>query len=177
VHEYQDVREQLRLLLDSRTGAWEEPVRRNHHNHERQVIDMARPETVEDILAEQIEFATIQLDKISGEPALLKGYTQFIEAAVKAGAVVDSSYYGGVKLSRAPRPRELAEQLQGKQAAWDEGKKQYEIKRDIGECEYSYMESMAQRWAEQEELPFPPKHEPINSFDAVISAITEEVGA
>ena len=45
---------------------------------------MSRPETFEDIEAEDVQFASIELDKIATNPTILRGYTAFIEAATKA---------------------------------------------------------------------------------------------
>jgi len=159
------------LHLDSRTGAREQPVRRNHqHNHEGQVIDMARPEKISDIELSPIQFATVQVSDIASHGALLEAYARFMVAAQKAGAMVEVKY-NGATFERMPTDQEQKDQLKGKQASWDEGKRQYEIKAAVGECEYSYMESMAKSWAAGEGMPWPPEHEPISEFDAVIRGI------
>lgn len=129
---------------------------------------MARPEYIADIEVENIEFATIELDKITTDAALLKGYTAFLEAATKAGAVVDSTAYRGVQFHRRPTLAEQTEQLKRAQDRWDTGKKLYETLAAVGELEYSYQRSTAADWAVAENLPFPPEHDPILAIDAVI---------
>lgn len=138
---------------------------------------MARPEKISDIEVTPIEFGTLRCDQISAHPTLLKAYAAFMEACQKAGASVDTSYYGGTTFTRPATAREQAEQLNQKQSAWDEGKKQYDIMAAVGRCEYSYLESMARTWAEGEGLEFPPPHEPIGTVEDTIAAIDEAVEA
>lgn len=134
---------------------------------------MARPESITDIELNPVQFATVQVDAIASNGALLKAYATFMEAAQKAGAEVEVKY-NGATFERKPTQQEKADQLRSKQSSWDEGKKQYEILRDVGECEYSYMRSQAQRWAEDEGMPFPPEHDIIDAIDI---AIRDEVKA
>lgn len=133
---------------------------------------MARPETIHDIDIDPVQFATVQVDAISAHASLLKAYATFMEAAQKAGAVVEVKYNGATFERPATEAEKLA-QLKSKQSSWDEGKKQYDILAAVGECEYSYNRSQAQRWAEAEGMPFPPAHEPISEFDAIIHGIDE----
>lgn len=160
------------MHLDSRTGSRKESVFRTRHNHERQVIDMARPSKISEIELSPIQFATVQVDAIASNGALLKAYATFMEAAQKVGANVEVKY-NGATFEREPTEQEKREQLKSKQSSWDEGKRQYEIKRDVGSCEYSYMETLARTWAEGEGETWPPEHEPISEFDAVIRGIDE----
>lgn len=129
---------------------------------------MSRPEFIEDIELENIEFAAIEVDKISLDPALLKGYTAFLEAATKAGAEIDSSGYRGVRFLRFPNESEQRSQLITAQNRWDEGKRNYEHLASVGETEYSWQRSSAESWAKAEGMPFPPEHDPIAAIDAVI---------
>ena len=133
---------------------------------------MARPESISDIEVESIEFATVQLNKISTVPGLLKGYAMLLEQLLKSGATVDQNYSGTV-FSRPPTEAELEEQLKSKQTSWDYAKKLYDQMAAVGEMEPSYMESTVKSWAAEEGLPYPPPHEPIDSFDAVIRDIDE----
>ena len=138
---------------------------------------MARPETLEDIEVESIDFATIQVGNIAGHATLLKAYAVFMEACEKAGAEVDPAYYS-TRFSRPPTAAEQDEQLRRKQSSWDEGQKLYGHLRDIGDVEHEYQRGMAQRWAEGEGLPFPPEHDPIlKPLDEVLDDIEEAVGA
>lgn len=133
---------------------------------------MPRPENIADIEVQNVEFATILVDQITLDPTLLKGYTAFLEAATKAGAITDS-VYRGVRFLRQPTMAELEDQLRGAQSKWDNGKKLYDTLEAVGELEYSWEESVARQWAEGENLPFPPEFEPIKSFDTVIRDIDE----
>lgn len=128
---------------------------------------MARPEKISDIELSPVQFATVQVDAIASQAALLKAYATFMEACEKAGAEVEVKY-NGATFERQPTAQEKAEQLRSKQSAWDEGKKQYGILQAVGECEYSWQRSQAQRWAEEEGMPFPPEHDPIAAIDSVI---------
>jgi hypothetical protein len=134
---------------------------------------MARPESISDIELENIEFANIEVDKITLDSALLKGYTAFLEATTKVGAIIDKSTYRGVSFMRRPTLSEMESQLRTAQSSWDDGKRCYEILASVGETEYSYQRSQAQTWAEKENMPFPPEHEPISDFHATIKAIDE----
>ena len=134
---------------------------------------MSRPETIADIEIQEVQFASIQVDTISAQAALLKAYATFMEACEKAGAEVDVRY-NGATFTRPATAREQAEQLKSKQSSWDEGKKQYEILASVGECEYSYMRTIAKTWAEGEGLPFPPETDIITAIDV---AIRDEVDA
>ena len=135
---------------------------------------MARPETVADIELKDIEFGNIEVDKIMLDPALLKGFTAFLEAATKAGAAVSKSYRT-VQFLRYPTEDEQDEQLSSAQNTWDYGKKQYDILASVGECESSWDHNRAQDWATAEGMPFPPEHEPISDFHATIAKIDAEV--
>jgi hypothetical protein len=134
---------------------------------------MARPEYLEDIEMNNIEFATIELDKINLDPALLRGYTAFLEAATKAGAEVDSGPYRGVRFLRYPNMTEQEDQLRTAQNTWDYGKKQYDLLASVGEVEHSWDRTRAEEWAKNEDMPFPPPHDPISDFHATIAAIDE----
>ena len=137
---------------------------------------MARPETTRDIELDEVEFATIELKKIATDPALLKGYTAFVEAATKAGATVTDTPYSGVAFTRRPSQAEAQFQLRTEQDRWDEGQKQYEILAVVGEVEYTWQRNQAERWAESEGMPFPPEVEdslPIPSFEDTIDSIDE----
>lgn len=134
---------------------------------------MARPESVDDIELADIEFANIEVDKITLDPALLKGYTAFLEAATKAGAATNKSGYRGVQFLRYPTEDEQEAQLRTAQSTWDYGKKQYDILASVGKCEHSWDETRAQDWAKDEGMPFPPECAPISDFDAVIRGIDE----
>lgn len=133
---------------------------------------MARPEYITDIDLVNIEFATIDVDKIALDPQLLKGYTAFLEAVTKAGVEIDTNYRGA-RFLRRPTLSEQTAQLREAQTKWDNGKKYYETLAAVGECEYSYERSLAADWAAVEGLPFPPEHDPIDAFDAVIRDIDE----
>jgi hypothetical protein len=134
---------------------------------------MARPESLEDIEMENVEFANIEVDKITLDPALLKGYTAFLEAATRAGAEVDSSAYRGVRFLRYPNMAEQEEQLRRAQARWDEGKKYYEHLAGVGDVEYNWHRGVAEEWAAREGMPFPPDHDPIAAIDVVIREAVE----
>lgn len=134
---------------------------------------MARPEHIADIDSENIEFACVEIEKINTDPSLLKGFVAFLEAVTKAGAVVDTGGYRGVRFLRAPSLAEQENQLRSAQSSWDEGKRQYDILASVGECEHSWNRSDAKAWAEKENMPFPPPHEPISDFDAVVKSIDE----
>lgn len=138
---------------------------------------MARPASTKDIEIAKVDFGTLNLDMIALDPALLKGYTAFIEAVVKAGAVMTKGY-GGTAFSRHPSQAEMQEQLKDAQQRWDEGSKQYNILASVGEVEYSYLRDVARRWAEAEDLPFPPEVEeslPIPSVEDTIASIDEVI--
>lgn len=132
---------------------------------------MARPEHIADIELDSVEFGTIELDKISTDAALLKGYTAFIEGAQKAGVTIISGNYGRVTFHRPPNLTEMQAQLDRAQSHWDIAKKYYEQLADLGECEYTYQRTSAEEWAKAEGLPFPPEHTPIDPIDAVIRDI------
>ena len=133
---------------------------------------MSRPENVSDIEIKPVEFATVQLNLISTNPALLKAYQLLLEQAVKGGATAESTY-GGTTFSRPATERELREQLKTAQSSWDHLQKLYDQYAAVGELEHSYMNSSLKNWAAEEGLPYPPPHEPISSFDAVIRDIEE----
>lgn len=133
---------------------------------------MSRPETIQDIDEKNVDFATVELGLIATDPALMKGYTAFIDAVQKGGAEARSEY-NRVVLSRRPSTEELKDQLRVAQATWDEHKKHYETLRDVGETEYEFQRNQAERWAESEGLPFPPEHEPIRNFHQAIRRIDE----
>lgn len=135
---------------------------------------MARPEAFEDIEVSNVLYADIQLDHISMDPVLLKGYASLLAAAQTAGSIIDSSY-SRVQFFRTPTHAELTQQLTNAQTAWDHGKKCYAQLATVGECERPWERGTAERWADKEGLPFPPEHEPITSFDAVIRDIDEVV--
>lgn len=132
---------------------------------------MSRPEVIADIELEDIEIATFKLEKFATDGKILKGYTAFIEAMNSAGHIVDSTTYQGVIVYRRPNLKEQVEQLKVAQGSWDTGKKYYDQKASVGECEYSYYESTAKSWAEKEGLPWPPECEPIATVDTVIRDI------
>lgn len=133
---------------------------------------MARPITIDDIEVEDVEFATVQVNQISTDPGLLKGYQLMLDQMTKAGATVTTSY-SGVTFSRKATDREATDQLKSKQANWDHLEKLYRQYESVGELEHSYMDSSVKRWAEEEDLPYPPPFEPISTFDAVIRGIDE----
>lgn len=135
---------------------------------------MSRPENIADIEIEDVEFATVQIAKISTDPALLKGYQLLLEQLTKAGATTETGY-NGVTFYRRATDQEAAEQLRSKQSSWDHLEKLYRQYESVGELEHSYMDSSVKAWALGEGLPYPPKHEPITAFDAVIRGIEEAV--
>lgn len=135
---------------------------------------MARPETFEDIEVNNVLYADIHLDQISTNPALLKGYTALLAAAQSAGSVIEHRY-NTVQFHRLPTQAEVAAQLASAQSSWDHGKKQYDTLAAVGSLESDWNRRTAELWAEKEGLPFPPEHEPIDSFDAVIRDIDEVV--
>lgn len=134
---------------------------------------MARPSSLADIEMENIEFANIDVEKINLDSALLKGYTAFLEAATKAGAVIETHTYRGVQFMRRPTLSEQEKQLKRAQDSWDDGKKCYDTLAALGECEYAWQRGQAETWARNENMPFPPEHEPISDFHAVINSIDE----
>lgn len=136
---------------------------------------MARPTYIADIELENVEFAAIEVDKINLDPALLKGYTAFLEAVTKAGVTVDAGGYRGVRFFRYPTLAEQESQLITAQATWDSGQRQYDILASVGECEHSWDRDRAESWAKAEGMPFPPACEPISDFHATIAAIDEVV--
>ena len=136
---------------------------------------MARPESTRDIELDDIEFGSIELRKIATDPLLLKGYTAFIEAVVKAGASMTKGY-GGTSFSRHPSQVEMQAQLKDAQDRWDEGFKQYNILATVGEVEYNWQRGQAEQWAKDEDMPFPPEVEeslPIPSVEDTIESIDE----
>ena len=110
----------------------------------------------------------------AGNYLLLKGYQLMLEQLTKAGATVTTGY-SGVTFARKATAKEAEDQLKSKQSTWDHLKKLYDQFAAVGELEHSYMESSVKSWAAQEGLPYPPPHEPISSFDAVIRGIEEVV--
>lgn len=133
---------------------------------------MARPITIDDIEVEDVEFATVQVNQISTDPGLLKGYQLMLDQMTKAGATVTTSY-SGVTFSRKATDREATDQLKSKQSSWDHLEKLYRQYESVGELEHSYMDSSVKSWAEGEGLPYPPPFEPISDFHAVIRDIDE----
>lgn len=129
---------------------------------------MARPENIFEIELQDVEFAHIDLTKISTDSALLKGYTAFVEAATKAGATVDPTDYRGVAFFRSPNLKEQQSQLQSAQNSWDYGEKLYFTLASVGELERSWEMDRAEQWAKENDMPFPPEHDPIGAIDAVI---------
>jgi hypothetical protein len=138
---------------------------------------MARPESTRDIELQPVDFGSIMLDKIATDPALLKGYTAFIEAVTKGGATASKTTYSGVEFTRPATQAEALEQLRTAQMRWDEGKKYYETLASVGEVEYNYHRTIAEEWAKTEDMPFPPDVEPISDFHATIAAIDEQIDA
>ena len=135
---------------------------------------MSRPETLNDIeINNEVQFANVQVNLIATDAALLKAYAVFMEAVQKAGGTVEATSYAGTNFHRPPSLKEQMEQLEQAQTRWDEGKKQYEILRDVGQCEYDYQKRQAEKWAEEEKLPFPPESEPIKPLDVVIRDIDQ----
>lgn len=138
---------------------------------------MARPESINDIELDEVEFGSIEVNKIATDGALLKGYAAFLEAVQKSGSVSITEDYRGVHFHRKASGKEAADQLRTAQYDWDERKKFYEQLRDVGTTEYEVQTTLAKEWAEKEGLPFPPEHDPIEAFDAVIRDIDDVVGA
>jgi hypothetical protein len=137
---------------------------------------MARPESTRDIELDVIEFASIELKKIATDPALLKGYTAFVEAATKAGATVTDTPYSGVSFTRPPFQSEQQKQLQIEQERWDYGKKLYDTYAAVGDLENNYERNRAEEWAKSEDLPWPPEVEeslPIPTVEDTIESIDE----
>lgn len=128
---------------------------------------MSRPETVNDIEVKPVDFATVQVDSIASDGTLLKAYAIFMEAVQKAGATVEVRY-NAAYFTREPSPAEQERQLQSAQSTWDAGKKYYDTLAAVGEVEHEYHKSLAQHWAEQEGLPYPPEHDVIESIDVMI---------
>jgi hypothetical protein len=137
---------------------------------------MARPETTRDIDVKAVEFGNINFNQIATDPALLKGYTAFIEAVAKAGATVEMHPYSGAQFSRPASQAEALAQLQSAQDRWDEGERNYETLRTVGDVEYNWQRNQAQSWAEAENLPWPPDVEeslPTPSVEDTIESINE----
>lgn len=139
---------------------------------------MARPESIHDIEVSDVEFGRIDFIKLALDPALLRGYTAFLEAVSKSGATVTMASYNPAVFSRPATLSEMQDQLTSAQNVWDESAKYYEQLAAVGEVEYSYQRSAAERWAEAEGMPFPPEVEaslPLpdgsDAFDAVIRDI------
>jgi cytochrome oxidase Cu insertion factor (SCO1/SenC/PrrC family) len=136
---------------------------------------MARPETLEDIeVNETVQFASIEVDKISTDGALLKAYATFLEAVQKAGSTVEAPY-STANISRPATMGEMMKQLASAQITWDANRDHYETLRVVGKLEYNFQEKAAEKWAEKEGLPFPPVSEEIKSLDVVIRDIDEAV--
>jgi hypothetical protein len=129
---------------------------------------MARPESTRDIELDDIEFGNIELRKIATDPLLLKGYTAFVEAVAKAGAIATDTPYSGVSFTRRASQTEAQEQLRTAQSRWDDGQRHYQTLASVGELEYNYHRTQAEEWAKSEDMPFPPEHDPIAAIDAVI---------
>ena len=132
---------------------------------------MARPETVHDIEIQQIDFATVETDKINTNGPVLKAYATFMESLQKAGVHVDANGYGRVTFYRDATESEQRSQLISHQQTWDAREKAYNQLRDVGSMEHEYMRSSVEAWAKNEGLPWPPVHEPIDPIDAVIRDI------
>lgn len=135
---------------------------------------MARPESISDIEVKDIDFASVDVNDIASDGSLVKAYGTFMEAVQKAGATVEVNY-STARFSRPANQKEREAQLRQAQASWDDGKKQYETLAAVGECEYAWQRGQAQKWAEGEGIPFPPEHEPMSDFDAVIHGIDSVV--
>jgi hypothetical protein len=136
---------------------------------------MARPETINDIEANDIDWATINVDLIVASPSLLKAYASFAEAVAKTTATVDTNYAHSVRMSRPPTIGELERQLNNEQSAWDERQKCYDKLKDFGQVEMDYQRNYAQRHAEREGLPWPPPCKPIESIDVDVIKRIDEV--
>ena len=134
---------------------------------------MSRPETIDDIELDPIEFATVDVAAIATDGAFVKAYGAFMEACQKAGATVTVKYSTSARFARDPSQDEQESQLRTKQDSWDEKKRQYDLYASVGTLEHSYMASSLEQWARDEGLPYPPPFEPITSFDAVIRDIDE----
>ena len=133
---------------------------------------MARPDCLADIEPrEHTDFGTIRVDDIVAHPAMLKAYATFVEAIQKAGGSVSGSSYS-MTLSRSATIEEQLQDLRSAQSAWDMRQREYESMKDFGEIE-DWKRDSVRAWAEAEGLPFPPEHEPIESFDATIRDIDE----
>ena len=96
-----------------------------------------------------------------------------IASVQKNGAEVEVRY-NTAYFTRRPTLQEQNAQLKSAQIRWDDGKKHYETLAAVGEVEHSWYRTAAQSWAEQEGMPFPPAHDPIESIDVMIR---DEVGA
>lgn len=134
---------------------------------------MSRPESILDIQLDDVQFAQISMEHISADGPLLKAYATFMESVQKNGAEVEVRY-NTAYFTRRPTLQEQNAQLKSAQIRWDDGKKHYETLAAVGEVEHSWYRTAAQSWAEQEGMPFPPAHDPIESIDVMIR---DEVGA
>lgn len=132
---------------------------------------MARPESIADIKAEQIEFATVDVNLIANRGDYLKAYAMFMEAVQNLGGEVSVSYGSRTTFTRPPTDKDLKTQLTAEQTKWDERQKYYEQLRDVGDVEYSHQRTYAQQHVESEGLPWPPEHDPISDFHKVIADI------
>lgn len=128
---------------------------------------MSRPENINDIDPDDIQFAQVNVDHIAADGTLLKAYATFMETCQKYGGSVEVKY-NTAYFTRPPTEGEKADQLRTAQIRWDDGQKQYQTLAAVGELEHSWNHSAAQSWAEREGLPFPPEHDPIAAIDVAI---------
>lgn len=136
---------------------------------------MARPETIQDIEPEGIQIASIELHRIGDNAQLLRAYADFMTACQRVGVEIVANTYSSTVFKRVPTEKEMQAQLESEQCAWDHRERLYRQLEATGRLEEEYMRNTVEAWAKTEGMPWPPQHEPIESFDAVIRDIDEVV--
>jgi hypothetical protein len=117
---------------------------------------MARPKTLDDIeVRNEVEFASIDINKIADRGDLLKAYGAFMEAVQKAGCTIDVRY-NTAAFVRKPSDKELAQQLADAQTQWDGRQTMYKKWASGEELRYEHEYNYAKQHAQDEGLPMFP---------------------
>ena len=117
---------------------------------------MSRPENVSDISESDlyIEVASFQLDRIGVHPKFAKAYADFAIVAATFSARIETAWGSTVKVSLPKNRKQLDEQLEMDQRAWDNAEKLYN-KTLRGEFVQKYRQYTVKQWADAEGLAEP----------------------
>jgi len=128
---------------------------------------MSRPETLADIEIQPIEFATISLDKIAADGAMLAAYGTFMLAVTAAGADVDLVSLSQSTFTRPATDAEQLQMLKNAQTEWDTRARWYDTLASGGTLTYPSLTGVVETWAETEGWPWPAQPRDI---DAAVEA-------